>query len=82
MLVHAIQFLRMLRFMLVVLSGIRDGVQFRPLGLALVAALYVAGTALANLTPASWAYHAEQARRREERRNAKRKSLSEWRRGS
>ena len=79
MLVHALSAWAILRMMLVVLSGFRDGFQFRPLLTAMAAGLYLAGTALANLTPAANAYYAAQRARREERRKAKRKSLADWR---
>ena len=78
MLVHAVAAWTVFRTMLVVLLGFRDGFQFRPLLIAMTAGLYLAGTALANLTPAALAYHRAQRAARRDKRNAK--SLDEWRR--
>jgi hypothetical protein len=79
MLFHALASARMFWFMLVVLSGFRHGFDVKPLLFAGISGLYLAGTALANLTPAANAYHAAQVARREARKASKRKSLDEWR---
>lgn len=79
MLFHAMATARMFWFMLVVLSGFRHGFDVKPLLFAGISGLYLAGTALANLTPAANAYHMAQVARRAARRASKRKSLDEWR---